>query len=178
MLFMKGTITEAKCGFSQKAVSLLQSNGVHFGSFDILTDSEVREGLKAYSDWPTFPQLYVDGKLVGGVDVLTEMDEAGDLKALAKESNTALNERLGSLINSAPVMVFMKGTPAEPRCGFSSKLVALLQSHDIHFSSFDILGTFLVLLAIVFSYCLLRNLLFDLCFMYFQLQRTMMCAKD
>lgn len=73
MLFMKGVPDAPRCGFSRRAVALLREHGVPFESFDILTDNSVREGLKKVFNWPTFPQLYVDGNLVGGLDVLTEM---------------------------------------------------------------------------------------------------------
>lgn len=80
MLFMKGTPTEPRCGFSRKIVDILDSNGIPFSSFDILTDQEVREKLKQYSDWPTYPQLYVNSELIGGLDIVKEMAEGGDLK--------------------------------------------------------------------------------------------------
>lgn len=80
MLFMKGSPGEPRCGFSRKIVELLQSNDVQFSTFDILSDQEVREGLKTYSDWPTYPQLYANAELVGGLDIVKEMAEGGDLK--------------------------------------------------------------------------------------------------
>ena len=80
MLFMKGSPTEPKCGFSRKTIALLKENSIDHGYFDILTDNEVRQGLKTYSNWPTFPQLYVDSNLIGGLDIVTEMAEDGDLK--------------------------------------------------------------------------------------------------
>lgn len=73
LLFMKGTPREPKCGFSRKTVQLLRDNEIPFSSFDILTDEQVRQGLKKYSNWPTYPQLYVRGKLIGGLDILNEM---------------------------------------------------------------------------------------------------------
>ena len=81
MLFMKGSPSEPRCGFSRKIVDLLNSNDVPFSSFDILSDQEVREGLKTFSDWPTYPQLYVNSELVGGLDIVKEMAEGGDLKS-------------------------------------------------------------------------------------------------
>jgi Grx4 family monothiol glutaredoxin len=82
MLFMKGTPDEPKCGFSKKMVALLRKyHDTSFGSFDILSDLEVREGLKKFSNWPTYPQLYAGGKLLGGLDVATELDEEGELHA-------------------------------------------------------------------------------------------------
>lgn len=80
MLFMKGSPTEPRCGFSRKIVDVLNSSGITFSSFDILSDQEVREGLKTFSDWPTYPQLYVNSELVGGLDIVKEMAEGGDLK--------------------------------------------------------------------------------------------------
>merc|ERR1712060_593374 len=79
-LFMKGDPGQPRCGFSGKIVALLKEHGVEFGSFDILSDDEVRQGLKTYSNWPTYPQLYAQGKLVGGLDIAKELVEEGVLK--------------------------------------------------------------------------------------------------
>jgi Grx4 family monothiol glutaredoxin len=70
MLFMKGTPSSPQCGFSRQLVALLRENGVRYGFFNILADDEVRQGLKEFADWPTFPQLWVDGELVGGLDIV------------------------------------------------------------------------------------------------------------
>jgi Grx4 family monothiol glutaredoxin len=70
MLFMKGTPSEPKCGFSRQMVGILRDNAVKYGFFNILADDEVRQGLKEFADWPTFPQLWVDGELVGGLDIV------------------------------------------------------------------------------------------------------------
>lgn len=72
MLFMKGTPSTPQCGFSRQLVALLREKGVRYGFFNILADEEVRQGLKAWSDWPTFPQLYLQGELVGGLDIVKE----------------------------------------------------------------------------------------------------------
>eukprot|EP00466_Bigelowiella_natans_P016114 jgi/Bigna1/74833/fgenesh1_pg.31_\ len=79
MLFMKGEPGAEKCGFSRKIVEILKETGVGYSTFDILTDQEVRQGLKKFSNWPTYPQLYVKGTLVGGLDVVTELKEDGEL---------------------------------------------------------------------------------------------------
>lgn len=76
MLFMKGTPSMPQCGFSRQLVSLLRENGVKYGFFNILADDEVRQGLKEYADWPTFPQLWTDGELVGGLDIVKEEIES------------------------------------------------------------------------------------------------------
>merc|ERR1711907_582184 len=80
MLFMKGNPSEPKCGFSRTAVQLLNENDVTFGTFDILSDEDVRQGLKAFSNWPTYPQLYSNGELLGGLDILKELIEEGELQ--------------------------------------------------------------------------------------------------
>jgi len=72
MLFMKGTPSEPKCGFSRQMVAILRENAVKYGFFNILADDEVRQGLKEFADWPTFPQLWVEGELVGGLDIVKE----------------------------------------------------------------------------------------------------------
>jgi monothiol glutaredoxin len=82
MLFMKGSPSMPQCGFSAAVVGMLKEVGVPFGSHNILADAEIREGLKEYSSWPTFPQLYVDGKLVGGCDIVREMHARGELAPL------------------------------------------------------------------------------------------------
>jgi monothiol glutaredoxin len=79
MLFMKGNPSMPQCGFSAAVVGVLKEEGVTFGSHNILADNELREGLKEYSSWPTFPQLYVDGKLVGGCDIVRAMHAKGEL---------------------------------------------------------------------------------------------------
>jgi monothiol glutaredoxin len=84
MLFMKGNPSMPQCGFSAAVVGILKEVGVPFGSFNILADQELREGLKEYSTWPTFPQLYLDGQLVGGCDIVREMHAKGELAPLLK----------------------------------------------------------------------------------------------
>ena len=81
MLFMKGTKQFPACGFSNTIVQILKQEGVPFETFNILADPEVRQGLKEYSNWPTYPQLYVDGRFVGGCDIVTEMHQSGELAA-------------------------------------------------------------------------------------------------
>lgn len=82
VLFMKGNKNFPQCGFSAQVVSILKQKSVDFLDVNILTDAELRQGLKEFSNWPTFPQLYVDGKLVGGCDIVTGMNESGELDAV------------------------------------------------------------------------------------------------
>ena len=89
MLFMKGTPLFPQCGFSSRAVAILDHLGVGFETVDVLQDPEIRQGIKDYSDWPTVPQLYVKGEFVGGSDIMMEMYEAGELQQLFEEKQVA-----------------------------------------------------------------------------------------
>jgi len=85
LLFIKGTPLFPQCGFSSKAIAILDHLGVDYESIDVLQDMEIRQGIKQYSDWPTIPQLYVKGEFVGGSDIMMEMFEAGELHSLMQE---------------------------------------------------------------------------------------------
>jgi monothiol glutaredoxin len=89
VLFMKGTVLFPQCGFSSRAVAILDHLGVGFETVDVLQDPEIRQGIKAYSDWPTIPQLYVKGEFVGGSDIMMEMYEAGELQQLLADKQVA-----------------------------------------------------------------------------------------
>ena len=89
VLFMKGTPLFPQCGFSSRAVAILDHCGVAYDSVDVLQDSEIRQGIKAFSEWPTIPQLYVKGEFVGGSDIMTEMYQAGELQELLQEKQVA-----------------------------------------------------------------------------------------
>ncbi len=84
VLFMKGTALFPQCGFSSRAVAILDHLGAPFETVDVLQDDEIRQGIKAYSDWPTVPQLYVKGEFVGGSDIMMEMFESGELQQLVR----------------------------------------------------------------------------------------------
>ncbi|KAK0410653.1 hypothetical protein QR680_005256 [Steinernema hermaphroditum] len=153
-LFMKGNPEQPRCGFSRQTIELLKNANADFWSFDILSDEEVRQGLKAYSNWPTYPQLYLDGELLGGLDVIREELQDPEFVARLPKLSTAggqsnggepaakedLNDRLKRLINKARLTLFMKGNPEQPRCGFSRQTIELLKNVNADFSSFDILS--------------------------------------
>jgi monothiol glutaredoxin len=84
VLFMKGSALFPQCGFSSRAVAILDHLEVPFETVDVLQDQEIRQGIKEYSDWPTVPQLYVKGEFVGGSDIMMEMFESGELQQLLK----------------------------------------------------------------------------------------------
>lgn len=146
MLFIKGTPTAPKCGFSRQVVELFDKEHISFGSFDILSDDDVRQGLKTYSDWPTYPQVYCKGELIGGLDILQEMaaDESTSLADQLGVTPTAgmvipLHDRLKQLVTKSRIMLFMKGLPSAPKCGFSRQIVELLEQHQAEFDAFNIL---------------------------------------
>ncbi len=87
VLFMKGTPMFPQCGFSAAVVHALTQMGVKFKGVDVLTEPALREGVKAFADWPTIPQLYVKGEFVGGCDIVREMYESGELKTLLEEKD-------------------------------------------------------------------------------------------
>ena len=89
VLFMKGTPVFPQCGFSSTVVQALTHLGVKFKGIDVLQDPGLRDGIKAFSDWPTIPQLYVKGEFVGGCDIVREMFESGELAALLQEKGVA-----------------------------------------------------------------------------------------
>src|ERR1700716_3643130 len=89
LLFMKGTPVFPQCGFSAAVVQILSELGVKFKGIDVLTDPEIRQGIKEFSSWPTIPQLYVKGEFVGGCDIIREMAETGELKELLETQGVA-----------------------------------------------------------------------------------------
>lgn len=88
LIYMKGSPYEPKCGFSAKTVQALIDCGAEFSYVDILENQEIRQNLPNISDWPTFPQVFVNGELIGGCDIVTEMHEAGDLEAIIKDATS------------------------------------------------------------------------------------------
>ena len=92
VLFMKGTPLFPQCGFSSRAVAILDHLGVAYDSVDVLQDMEIRQGIKEFSDWPTIPQLYVKGEFVGGSDIMMEMYEAGELQQVMQDKAVARAE--------------------------------------------------------------------------------------
>jgi len=86
VLFMKGTPQFPMCGFSSRTVQALNAAGAHFHSVNVLEDPEVRAGLPRYSNWPTFPQLFINGELIGGCDITLELYESGELERMVKEA--------------------------------------------------------------------------------------------
>jgi monothiol glutaredoxin len=86
ILYMKGTPDFPQCGFSGRAVNLLRACGAEFAAVDVLADAEIREGIKQYANWPTIPQLYIKGQLIGGSDIMLELHQNGELQKLVDEA--------------------------------------------------------------------------------------------
>ena len=93
VLFMKGTKSMPQCGFSMQVAQILDHLGVDFKDINVLEDMSVRDGIKAYSSWPTIPQLYVKGEFIGGCDIVREMVQAGELQDLLKQKGVAHNQQ-------------------------------------------------------------------------------------
>ena len=166
MAFIKGTPAAPKCKFTRRLLEIFTEAGTPFGTFDVLSDEAVRQGVKDFSEWPTFPQVFVGGKLVGGVDIVQELKDSGEYAttfpaAPAAETaaagggsgaeqqqqqqqqqatpEQAAQGRLLRLAQSAPVVLLMKGTPAAPACGFSERAVGYLTAGGLPFKAFDVL---------------------------------------
>jgi monothiol glutaredoxin len=92
VLFMKGTKTMPQCGFSMQVAQILNHLGVEFKDINVLEDMSVRDGIKAYSNWPTIPQLYVKGEFIGGCDIIREMFQAGELQQTLKDKGVAARQ--------------------------------------------------------------------------------------
>ena len=138
MLFMKGSGDDPKCRFSKRMVEMLNEKSVHFSTYDILLDTEVREGLKEYSNWPTYPQLYHKGELLGGVDIVEALNKSGELDNLPKREK--LQDKIKRLITSHRIMLFMKGDPQTPECKFSRATIEIMNETELPYGSFNILG--------------------------------------
>ena len=126
MAFIKGTRDEPRCGFTRQLIEILKNKNIKYGTFDILSDNEVREGLKKYSNWPTYPQVYINSELIGGLDIIKELVENGELDPLIPKEDESLKKKLESLINLSKIVLFMKGTVKEPKCGFSRQAIEIL----------------------------------------------------
>lgn len=84
VIFMKGTANQPQCGFSMRAVQILQSYGQPIKDFNVLANEEIRQGIKEFTNWPTIPQIFINGEFIGGCDIVTEMHENGELAGMLK----------------------------------------------------------------------------------------------
>lgn len=93
IIYMKGTPQFPQCGFSSRAAQVLQSCGIEFAHVNVLADQEIRENLKRYANWPTFPQIYVNGELIGGCDIILELQQKGELKSMLEQAIADFNAK-------------------------------------------------------------------------------------
>ncbi|XP_046433938.1 glutaredoxin-3 [Neodiprion fabricii] len=138
MLFMKGNPANPRCGFSRTIISVLDSYNADYQTFDILQDNDVREGLKKFSNWPTYPQLYLNGELLGGLDIVREMGEAGELEAMLPKK-VSLEERVREVIARGKTVIVMKGTKEEPKCVYTKQIMEIFDAINVPYETFDIL---------------------------------------
>jgi monothiol glutaredoxin len=101
VLYMKGTKEMPQCGFSSRVAGVLNYMGVAYKDVNVLTDADIRQGIKDYSDWPTIPQLYVKGEFVGGCDIVTEMTLSGELDTLFDQKGVTYNKDAANKIREA-----------------------------------------------------------------------------
>ncbi|MDF0601436.1 Grx4 family monothiol glutaredoxin [Psychromarinibacter sp. C21-152] len=101
VLYMKGTKTMPQCGFSSRVAGVLNFMGVEYTDVNVLSDEEIRQGIKDYSDWPTIPQLYVKGEFVGGCDIITEMTLSGELDQLFEQKGVSYDKAAAEKIREA-----------------------------------------------------------------------------
>ncbi|MBI6628998.1 Grx4 family monothiol glutaredoxin [Pontibaca salina] len=101
VLYMKGTKEMPQCGFSSRVAGVLNYMGVQFSDINVLSDENIRQGIKDYSDWPTIPQLYVKGEFIGGCDIVTEMTISGELDTLFDDKGVAYNKEAADKIREA-----------------------------------------------------------------------------
>ena len=140
MIFIKGTPSQPKCKFTRELLGMLKEMHVRYSHFDILSNEYVRLHLKEYAQWPTFPQIWLHGEFIGGLEIIKELNQTNELNTLFAEYITeTIEAKCNRLIIQDKVMIFIKGSPDAPRCGFSKTLCNLLRSNDIKFGYFDIL---------------------------------------
>jgi glutaredoxin-related protein len=142
MLFIKGSYDWPKCKYSRRLMHLLIDNDIaRFGYFDILTDKAVWEGLKLISEWKTYPQIFVDGKLLGGLDVFSTIIEEGRLRSVLPADVFAkipASMKVKLIVNQKGLVLFMNGTPENPSDERSKLAVQILQSAGVPFNHFDV----------------------------------------
>jgi Grx4 family monothiol glutaredoxin len=139
-MFIKGTPEQPKCKFTRKLLELLAPQSYRFRTFDILNDERIRQWLKFYSSWPTFPQIFLNGKFVGGVDIVSELIEAGEFDSMVPEKarKPVPEVEARELLAQHKVLVLIEGTTDNPTSPESKDLVALLHRNGVKFIALDL----------------------------------------
>jgi glutaredoxin-related protein len=141
--FIKGSPSDPRCKFSKQLIRFLMDNNItRLAYHDILEDNLVREALKVYSNWKTFPQIYIEGKLIGGIDAVRDLHSKGQLlDKVPKECfGSGLYPRIRKLIDQQYVMLFMQGTPEEPKTDEDKQILAVLKESGAEYGYFDVLS--------------------------------------
>lgn len=140
-MFIKGSPDQPKCKFTRKLLETFAPFGYRFRHFDILKDERIRQWLKFYSSWPTFPQIFLSGKFVGGVDIVCELVEAGEFDEMVPQSAKKLPpiEEFKEVLGQHRVVALIEGSADSPNGDASSELVKILKGHGVKFAALDLL---------------------------------------
>ena len=140
-MFIKGTPEQPKCKFTRKLLELFAPHGYRYKSFDILKDERIRQWLKFYSSWPTFPQVFLAGKFVGGVDIVSELVEAGEFDAMVPQpaKRLAPADEFKELLAQHKVLAILEGSADSQSTPASQKLAGLLKACSVTYTALDVL---------------------------------------
>ncbi|KAJ8686009.1 hypothetical protein QAD02_021802 [Eretmocerus hayati] len=139
VLFVEGSSDRIQCKTAETVINILNRHGTDFELVDVSVHSEVRDSIEKHSGCQIYPQLYIDGTFVGGSDIVQKLSDSGKLDEILVEKSPALESRLKRLVNRSVCMLFMKGDRRNPRCGFSKKMIALLDHHHADYETYNIL---------------------------------------
>lgn len=139
LLFIKGTPQDPECKFTRQLLEIISGLGIRFRYYDIIADSDIRHWLRHYNSWPTYPQIYIDGKLLGGLDVLKQKIETNTLELPAISRVSDPKERLTHILEEHKAVLFMDGTPNDDNLAESSKsALEILKNVGIKVSVFNL----------------------------------------
>ena len=139
-IFIKGSKEEPKCKFTRRLVEMLRKPGYDYRTFNILADQRIRQWLKVYSNWPTFPQMYIDQKFVGGIDVVTELVEGDEFDEMVPESCKPLppKEKLAKMLKQSKLVLLLNGTVENPKDDASKALIEKINTLNCEYSIVDV----------------------------------------
>lgn len=137
--FIKGTPDQPKCKFTRRLVEQFAAKGYRYRTFDILKDERIRQWLKFYSNWPTFPQIFLSGKFVGGVDIVTELIEGGEFDDMVPQAAKKLPplDEFKELLTQHKVVALIEGQADTPSSQSSQELITLLKRNGVKFVAVD-----------------------------------------
>ena len=141
VIFIRGSPTEPQCKSSRVLLDYLQKMEIKFRHFDVLQDTRLKEWLKFYANWPTFPQVYLSSKFIGGTEIVIEMIENDEFLGIIPTECIKTNalERIKLALQKSVIVVFMKGSPKSPKDGYQGECVKILSENNIRFTHFDVI---------------------------------------